>query len=182
MNDGNWIPIDKNLIKRKKPGEVYTEIEAVFSMQLDLDNHNELKSRNSYAVLWGWSRGKVDRLISDLGEGKEQKQSLNRPFIRLIIKNLQKPTVRKQSSNRPSKSNNGKTKYSEYVSMLPDEYLKLTEQHGEDFTKACILRLNNYKGANGKTYKSDYLAILNWVIQREKQTGEWEDASTEKEG
>jgi hypothetical protein len=26
--------------------------------------------------------------------------------------------------------------------------------------------LDNYKGANGKKYKSDYRAILNWVVER----------------
>jgi hypothetical protein len=28
--------------------------------------------------------------------------------------------------------------------------------------------LDNYKGASGKTYESDYRAILNWVIDRVK--------------
>ena len=26
--------------------------------------------------------------------------------------------------------------------------------------------LDNYKGANGKKYKSDYRAILNWVVDK----------------
>ena len=26
--------------------------------------------------------------------------------------------------------------------------------------------LNNYKGSKGKKYKSDYMAILNWVVER----------------
>mgnify|MGYP006901990299 FL=1 len=36
----------------------------------------------------------------------------------------------------------------------------------EDRTKRAIEILDNYKGATGKTYKSDYRAILNWVIGR----------------
>ncbi|MHA2039856.1 MAG: hypothetical protein ACW98X_25855 [Promethearchaeota archaeon] len=104
MKDGNWIPIDKNLIKRKKPGEPYTEIEAVFSLQLDLDNHNKLKSRNAYSRIWGWSRVKVDRLLKELDTNRPQNvplSSSNRPAIRLIIKDLEKQTVPKSSSNRP---------------------------------------------------------------------------------
>ena len=29
-----------------------------------------------------------------------------------------------------------------------------------------ITVLDNYKGQSGKTYKSDYRAILNWVVER----------------
>jgi hypothetical protein len=34
--------------------------------------------------------------------------------------------------------------------------------------------LNNYKGANGKKYKSDYLAVLNWVVDKAKKEGKYE--------
>lgn len=59
-----------------------------------------------------------------------------------------------------------KYKYADYVSLTRDEYAKLCEEHGEDPVKAMIETLNNYKGSKGKTYKSDYLAIKNWVINR----------------
>lgn len=51
-----------------------------------------------------------------------------------------------------------------FVLLSENEYNKLINQYGEEFTHKCIEKLNNYKGANGKKYKSDYLAILNWVI------------------
>jgi hypothetical protein len=57
-----------------------------------------------------------------------------------------------------------KTKYADYVSLTEEEYQKLIIQYGEKNTKAFINKLNAYKGANGKKYKSDYLAILSWVI------------------
>lgn len=50
--------------------------------------------------------------------------------------------------------------------MTPDEYTKLLAEFGEEDTKRIIEILNNYKGATGKKYKSDYLAIRNWVISR----------------
>ena len=81
--------------------------------------------------------------------------------------------VTQKVTQDPTQLNN-KIKYAEFVSMKEVEYDKLVSEHGEDFTKACITRLNNYKGANGKQYKEDYLAMLNWVIARETQSGEWE--------
>lgn len=66
-----------------------------------------------------------------------------------------------------------KIKYAEFVSMTEDEHRKLCEKYGEPFAAACIETLSNYKGSKGKTYKSDYLAILNWVVDRvnEKNPG-----------
>ena len=54
--------------------------------------------------------------------------------------------------------------YGEYVSLSKSEYEKLITKYGDGFTKKCIAKLDNYKGANGKKYKSDYRAILNWVV------------------
>lgn len=60
-----------------------------------------------------------------------------------------------------------KIKYAEFVSLTNDEYSSLVAKLGnEDGVKRCIEILDNYKGANGKKYKSDYRAILNWVIDR----------------
>lgn len=50
--------------------------------------------------------------------------------------------------------------------MTETEYQKLSEQHTPDFVDKCIEVLNNYKLSNGKRYKSDYHAILSWVIER----------------
>lgn len=59
-----------------------------------------------------------------------------------------------------------KTKYADFVSMTNDEYSSLVAKLGEAGAARCIEILDNYKGANGKKYKSDYRAILNWVISR----------------
>lgn len=59
-----------------------------------------------------------------------------------------------------------KIKYAEFVSMTEEEYQKLVDKHGEADTLRLIEILNNYKGSSGKKYKSDYLAILNWVIDK----------------
>jgi len=69
-----------------------------------------------------------------------------------------------------------KVKYKDNVTMTEIEYKKLIAMIGENNTKACITKLNDYKGAKGKKYKSDYLAIRNWVINEVtgKPTSAWE--------
>ena len=59
-----------------------------------------------------------------------------------------------------------KYNYAECVTLTRDEYAKLCAEHGEDATKRMIEILDNYKGSKGKRYKSDYKAILNWVVDR----------------
>jgi hypothetical protein len=64
----------------------------------------------------------------------------------------------------------GKTQYAEFVWMIADkEYGKLVRDYGESAVARMIDILDNYKGANGKTYSSDYRAILTWVIDRYKE-------------
>lgn len=56
-------------------------------------------------------------------------------------------------------------KYAENVSMYEQEYQRLIDKLGdEDAVIKCIEILDNYKGAHGVKYKSDYRAILSWVI------------------
>lgn len=57
-----------------------------------------------------------------------------------------------------------KNNYAEFVTLTSDEYSKLVEEFGENATKRMIEILDNYKGASGKKYNSDYRAILNWVV------------------
>jgi hypothetical protein len=68
---------------------------------------------------------------------------------------------RKRKPDKPPQ-----TQYAEFVSMSDDEYSSLTAKLGEDGAKRCVEILDNYKGASGKKYASDYRAILNWVIKR----------------
>lgn len=68
---------------------------------------------------------------------------------------------KEQKPEKPSKK-----KYAESVLMQESEYAKLVNQYGEEFTEKLIYELNNYKLANGKRYKDDYRAILNWVVER----------------
>jgi hypothetical protein len=57
-----------------------------------------------------------------------------------------------------------KKKYASSVSLFKQEYNELIEKFGLEKGKEMIEILNNYKEAHGKNYKSDYHAILSWVV------------------
>lgn len=59
-----------------------------------------------------------------------------------------------------------KIKFAENVLMTKTEFKKLSEAHGGIIAKKAIDILDNYKGSKGKKYKSDYRAILSWVIDK----------------
>jgi hypothetical protein len=67
---------------------------------------------------------------------------------------------------REEKNQPQKIKFADFVSLTNAEYEALVAKLGEEATKRCIEILDNYKGATGKKYKSDYRAILNWVVNR----------------
>ena len=75
----------------------------------------------------------------------------------------EKPEPKK---TRKKKEGPPKKQYSEFVKMTEIEYQTLVSKYGEEFTKACIFKLDTYKGSNGKQYKDDYRAILSWVVER----------------
>ena len=56
-----------------------------------------------------------------------------------------------------------------HVMLTDTEYNALVKRFGEEFTKKCIEKLNNYIGKNPATYhrkyKSDYRCILMWVVR-----------------
>ena len=58
----------------------------------------------------------------------------------------------------------------EFVKMTRKEHIKLIERFGEVNTSKAIEKLDNYKGAHGKKYKSDYRAICLWVMPSLKES------------
>lgn len=76
-----------------------------------------------------------------------------------------------------------KKMYAENVKMTESEYKNLVERYTEEGARWMITKLDNYKAARGMVYKSDYRAILNWVVkewQKElntKQNGNYNGSS-----
>lgn len=76
----------------------------------------------------------------------------------------------KKSKKKPAeKKPVEKKQFGEFVSMTEEEYQRLVEEFGEAAAKAMVQILDNYKGSSGKKYKSDYRAILMWVVDRVRE-------------
>lgn len=92
---------------------------------------------------------------------KSNTKELNTPPAADVV--ADKSVPEKTKSKKPKEK---KQSYAEAVMMTETEYQKLLEQHTKPFADRCIEVLNNYKLSSGKRYKSDYHAILSWVIER----------------
>ena len=68
-----------------------------------------------------------------------------------------------------------KKEYASMVTMTEKEYEDLVKEYGEATAKQLIEQLSLYKQAHGKSYDSDYAAILLWVTKRIREM-EKEDA------
>lgn len=66
MKAGNWVPMDKRLVRALPKNRAFTELEASFSTTLDYDSGNAV-TISGYARQWGWSRGKVERFLEEIG-------------------------------------------------------------------------------------------------------------------
>ncbi len=70
-----------------------------------------------------------------------------------------------------------KISFRENVVLSKKEYDHLKTKFGSDTTERMLDTLDNYKGAHGKKYKSDYRAILSWVAEKVQQKpGGYDDA------
>lgn len=68
--------------------------------------------------------------------------------------------------SKPKKPKPEAKKFGEFVSMTDTEFKMLTDRFGEGPAREMIEALDNYKGSSGRRYKSDYRAILSWVVKR----------------
>lgn len=74
-----------------------------------------------------------------------------------------------------------KIHFAEFVTMTNVEYEKLVNTYGRSFADQCITTLDNYKGSSGKKYKSDYRAILSWVVDRVIKNGKFKPLNNNNE-
>lgn len=102
---------------------------------------------------------------------KKEKDRERKRVARLKIKEEKNKEIPKETleSLKKKKTSPKKIKYADTVKLTEDEYQKLCCDYGIEFTKKLIEVLDNYKAASGKTYKSDYRAILNWTVDRCKK-------------
>lgn len=86
-----------------------------------------------------------------------------------INKNIIKNNSKKDSKGKKEEE---KIHFAEFVTMTNAEYEKLVSTYSKEFVDQCINILDNYKGSKGKEYKSDYRAILSWVVDEKKNRTE----------
>lgn len=96
-------------------------------------------------------------------EKEQPAEPIPAPTQQLNLFGYVEPVTQKEKPKKPPRPS--KHKYAEYVLLTEAEYQKLVDAHGEDAVKWMITKLDNYKAARGTTYKSDYRAILNWVVE-----------------
>lgn len=76
---------------------------------------------------------------------------------------LSKQNKTKQNKTKPTGE---RVAFAEHVHMTQEEMDRLTEEFGQEGAGGMVEMLNAYKGASGKCYRSDYMAIRSWVIKR----------------
>lgn len=78
-----------------------------------------------------------------------------------------KPSKEQEAEKKPKAE---KKAYADDVHLTLAEYNNLIDRLGsKQAADECIEILSNYKGATGKKYKSDYKAILNWVVDKYRE-------------
>lgn len=100
--------------------------------------------------------------------GIEQKQQQQLDLFGEPPPQIEKPTPK----TKPQKHH-----YAPEVLLTDDEWKKLVAEHGKDGAAWMIQKLDDYKAARGMKYKSDYRAILNWVVREYKKQHQYGETS-----
>lgn len=143
----------KRMDKRSSISEKRSKAaQARWSKASDTNNSQKTDDANAMQVY-------ANAMQTDARKGKEMKGKEIKEVINTLVVAPEKPI-------KPKKEKEIKIQYAEFVTLTEKEFNKLVESHGSDGAGKIITILDNYKGANGKKYASDYRAILNWVEKR----------------
>ena len=136
--------------------------------------HNEYKEQNRINEWFELTDTEIQEIIKN----NDMKLHMNNHMIK-HMENENKNKIKNKVLNKEKRKGDSKGEkekekihFAEFVSMTNVDYEKLVNTYGKDFTDQCIKKLDDYKGSSGKTYKSDYRAILSWVVDeiKKKQT------------
>ena len=130
----------ENINKRWNNEEDTNEYERIQSYEKDTNEYERIQSNNSYTNDTNTNTNTNTDTNTDTNNKKEN-----------------------------IKEKEPKIHFAEFVTMTNAEYSKLVSTYGKEFADQCITVLDNYKGSSGKKYKSDYRAILTWVIDEVKK-------------
>lgn len=158
---------------------------------VEVERGSFITSKRKLSERWKWSNTKVDAFLTLLENEKmiTVKSDTKKTLVTIekyefyqcqdVTETTRKrhendaETTRKRTNKNDKNDKNEKNEkkkeknmYAEFVSMTESEYQTLLSEFGVADTNRLIEILNNYKGSKGKTYKSDYMAIRNWVVNR----------------
>jgi hypothetical protein len=136
----------------------------------DFDGDTRNRAHLSYVILLK-KHGLYERVIKGLSRALvEPKEGLSKTLQgpNVTLRRVTKAKERVQARVKEQAIGGCGGEDSEYapgVKMSKEEYGKLADDFGEDIRTLAVEKLSDYKLATGKKYKSDYHAILNWVIE-----------------
>ena len=99
-------------------------------------------------------------------EGKVESKREKNPEDNPKDNPMDSPADKVKKPKKTTKQKVEKKQYAEFVTLKEEEYQKLVYGYGQEAADKFIEELNLYKGSTGKTYKSDYMTILNWVTEK----------------
>jgi hypothetical protein len=124
-----------------------------------LDDRRE-KARRA-GIMSGKARAKqLNGSSTDVQRTFNERSTTVEPVKESIVKDS-----KLNHSKGEDKKEAAKTKVLPYVHLYDNEIESLIEKEGQHVYDWCVQKLSAYKGQTGKKYKSDYSAILNWVIK-----------------
>ena len=134
-----------------------------FSKTLAMMGNNEPKDEFALRLLnevESWRKDKADKMRQMRADRKDtnQKPETKEQVAEVVTA---KPSVKVKKKVFGQLQN---------VAFSDDEEMKLRERLGIRFDRGVEI-LSNYKASSGKRYKSDYAAMLNWVIGRVEEEG-----------
>lgn len=169
---------DKQVINKRETSDkqVITN-KNVKNIKNDKNNMlNEFNIYNNFAenvicdCIAKTTQSKCSRRSTYSINGKNYCNQHSKEVLQPFFEEIEKPTRKKTDEiSKKEKVEEQKIHFAEFVSMTNADYEKLVSTYGKEFTNQCITVLDNYKGSKGKNYKSDYRAILSWVVDKVKE-------------
>lgn len=140
---------------------------------LGIKNYKTFSKAFNDIVEWGFvkvfqkSKNQFSANIVGLVKNtKANTKALSKASLLHVQKQVQRTVGIELPDNQEPNNQLTKQTYADDVSMFVHEFEKLVQDHGLEKTEWMIRELSNYKGSKGKKYKSDYKAILTWVVSK----------------
>lgn len=174
-----WIDIIMEVQHSEKPIKV-----MIKNVLLTCNYGESLKSINTWAERWNWSKSKVHRFLDMLQREKMVVKRSEKKTTRLIVckystydakrykVGTQVKRKRNASETQVETDKNGnnvdkgkkekKKKCFDHIYLEEAEYDKLVLLFGKDGARKRLESLNYHIGSKGTKYKSHYMTILSW--------------------